>query len=148
MQSRSSARPRWVAAGLFAIAAAAAASAAVLFGPEPSLRGLREAAPLAALVGGGLGYAVTGDWPRGPFAGLGRAVVAAFVGIVFFCAFYLFADAVIEAARGGEASDAVAAASRRLGDRLPLAIPVTIGAFAAAGVLHWLTGALLRRKTG
>lgn len=146
MQVNTRARARWVAAILFALAAAAAATAAVLLGDDASFRALREAAPLAAVVGGGLGFAVTHDWPRGAFAGVWTALLAALVAIVFFCALYLFADAVIEVVRGGEASEAVAAASRRLGERLPMAIPLTLGAFALAGLGHWMAGVMARRK--
>lgn len=147
MRSKSFLRPRWVGAGLYA-AAGAVVGAATLFA-DGSFSGvrLREVAPLAALVGAGIGAAVCVEWPRRPSVAILRGAVAALVGLVFFSALYLFGDALIEAAQGGRPADAVAAAVDRLAARLPIAAPMAFVAFSAAGVLHFAAGLASGAKT-
>ncbi len=138
---------RIVGAVLFAAAAAAASYGALWGGGEgaPDLRAVRETAPLAAVVGALLGYPTPRDWPKGIGAGLLGGALTAVVGLILFVAVYLFGDAVIEAARGGDAGDAVADATARIAARLPLGAPMAIAAFAAAGALHWLIGSVVSR---
>lgn len=148
MKARTAISARLSGALLFAIAGAAAGAGAVGFDGELDLRRLREAAPLAALVGGLLGYLVSLDWPRRAAAGALRGMVTALIGVVFFSGLYLFGDAVIEAALGGDAGGAVADAMRRLSERLPLAVPLALLSFGIAGFLHWALGVLFSPRSG
>ncbi|MEL6979780.1 MAG: hypothetical protein AAGM38_14010, partial [Pseudomonadota bacterium] len=139
---------RWVGALLYAAAGAAAAIAVLAAEGPLDLRQIRETAPLAALLGGLLGLGVNERWPLRADAALATGFLTALVGLVFFCGLYLFGDAVIEAYLGGDPAKAVVDASQRLGQRLPLAAPMTIGAFmlrlrCAGGV--WITFSLRAR---
>lgn len=136
---------RWVGALLYAAAGAAAAIAVLAAEGPLDLRQIRETAPLAALLGGLLGLGVNERWPLRADAALATGFLTALVGLVFFCGLYLFGDAVIEAYLGGDPAKAVVDASQRLGQRLPLAAPMTIGAFMLAGLALWIIAAAGRR---
>jgi hypothetical protein len=126
---------------LFALAAAAAAVAPLLFDGSLSMRSLRETAPLAALIGAGIGAAVMTRWPRSIGGALATAVLSAFVAFVFFSMLYLFGEAVISAYRSEPAGAAIAAASGRLWDRLPIGAASAVVAFGVAALILRAIGA-------
>lgn len=139
---------RAVGALLYAAAAAGAAAGALALGGALDTQSLREAAPLAAVLGGALGAGVNSHWPTRAGAALLTGVLTALVGLVFFCGLFLLGSTFIEAFLGHSATDAIAGASRRLGERLPLAAPLAMGGFGAAGLVMWLLGLLGRTLFG
>lgn len=146
MRLKRSVGARWVGAVLFAVAGAATAYGVLAVDDAATLEKLRQTAPLAGALGLFLGWAVAQEWPRRPSAGIMTGIVTALVGLTFFSGLYLFAEAVIEAARQGEAAKAVTDASSRLWARLPLAIPMAAAAFGLAGAMHWLIGFATRPR--
>lgn len=132
-------------------AAGAGLGALALSGDTLDVRTIREVAPLAFVIGGFAGYGVVSSWPRGLGGAVLKGALTAIAVLVLFSALYLLGDALIEAVRrdGGGGSQVVAAATARLRERLPVAAPLAIGAFAAAGLTLWLMAAIgraLRRK--
>lgn len=136
---------RWVGALLYAAAGAGTAIGVLALEGPLDPRQLREVAPLAGLLGGLLGLGVNERWPLRADAAIATGFLTAIVGLVFFAGLYLFGDGVIVAYLGGDAAKAVVEASRRLGDRLPVAAPLAIVAFMAAGLVLWMFAALGRR---
>ena len=135
---------RWVGALLYAAAAAGAAIGALFLDGALSATAIRESAPLAALLGGVLGYGVNSRWPVRVDAALATGLLTALIALVFFSGFFLVSSAFIEAYLGRSATEAVAAASGRLGEHLPIGAGLAIGAFASAGLVMWILGALGR----
>ena len=135
---------RWVGALLYAFAAAAAAAGALAIDDALSLRALRESAPLAAVLGGLLGFGVNSHWPRRYDTAMAAGLLTAIVAIVFFCGLFLLGSTFIEAYLGHSPTEAVADASRRLGERLPVAAPLAVGAFVLAGLVMWAIGGIVR----
>ena len=127
-----------------AAAAAAGLGAAVLNGDALDVRTVREIAPLAFVVGAISGFGVVSSWPRNMSGSVITGVVMAVTALVFFSALYLIGEAFITAAIGDGPADPVSKASERLSERLPYGIPLAIGAFAAAGFLLWMLGAIGR----
>lgn len=131
-----------------AAAVGAGLGALSLSGDALDVRTIREVAPLAFVIGAISGFGVVGVWPRSLGGAILVGVLTAIAALVFFIALYLFGDALIEAFRGGSAADAVRDAMKRLQERLPIAAPLAIAGFAAAGLLLWLLGALGRLVRG
>lgn len=140
-----------------AAAAGAGLGTLALSGDALDVRTIREVAPLAFVIGALAGYGVVSSWPRSLGGAILTGVLTAVAVLVLFSALYLLGDALIEAVRrssedtatGGGAAAAVTDAMGRLRERLPTGAPLAVGAFAAAGLLLWLLGAigrLLRRK--
>ena len=108
------------------------------------VRAVREIAPLAFTIGALSGFGVVSAWPRRLGGAMLTGAVMAVTALVFFCALYLIGDALIMAARGEGSVDAVREASKRLSARLPVGVPLTVGAFVAAGAALWLLAACAR----
>lgn len=139
---------RWVGGLLYACAAAAAAVGALAIDGGLSVQAIRESAPLAAVLGGLLGFGVNSHWPRRYDTAMATGLLTAIVAIVFFSGLFLLGSTFIEAYLGHSTTEAVAGASRRLGEVLPTAAPLAAGGFVLAGVVMWALGAigrLLRR---
>lgn len=167
---RASRGARIVAAVLFALAAAAAAYGAVLSGEAngaldlaalwaalsgeagfgalsdgPSWRHVREAAPLAGLLGAVIGYVSVDRWPASFVEALAVALISLIVTVIFFVMAYVLGEALISAFLGQPAGDAVTSATQRLGERLPAAIALGAAGFAASALVLWLAGQIARR---
>ncbi len=118
--------------------AALGAALAFLAGVEaPSWRQARETAPLAAAVGGLLGFAAFPRYPRRPASGLRRGAAAAAAGLALFLLAYATTDALIESISrpGGSFSRAWTAAAGRVIANLWLAGPAALVFGALAGRL-------------
>ncbi|MCI4665278.1 MAG: hypothetical protein MRY74_11210 [Neomegalonema sp.] len=133
---------------LYGAAAAGAAIAALHINDEMTVRAMRESAPLAFLLGGFLGFLVVSAWPRWLLGAVLTGILMAAPAIVFFSALYLVGDALIASAQGLSASDAVFAAMKRLQERLPIATPLVVASFAAAGFVLWVLAAIGRLFRG
>lgn len=132
---------RWAGLLLYALAAAAAAVAPLALEGEASVRALRETAPLAALIGGVMGFFVVTRWPRTTGGALAVGFLSAFVAFVFFSMLYLFGEALITAFQGGEAGAAIAGATGRLWARLPMGALSAVIAFGVASLILRAIGA-------
>ena len=139
---------KWVGALLYAVAAAGAAVGAVSLDGPPSLSAVRETAPLAAVLGAFVGFGVHPRWPRRFDAALATGVLTAVVVLVFFSGLFLVSSAFIEAFLGGSATKAVASASGRLGQHLPIGAALAVGGFSVASLLMWLLGSIGRLLFG
>ncbi len=143
---------RWAGAAMFGIAAAVAAATPLALDGDLTVRTLRETAPLAGGIGAVIGFLVVTRWPRSMGGAVTIGLMSAFVAFVFFSMMYLFGEAVIAAFRSEQAGGAIAAASDRLWDRLPLGILSALVAFSAAGLLLRGIGAgviaLAERRAG
>ena len=99
---------------------------------ELTPRLVRETAPLAAVIGGLIGAGVFSRWPYTISQAVVLGLLSALVANIFFIALYIFGEAVIVAVQGGAPGEAVAGAVGRLGERLPIAAPLSVAAFLAA----------------
>ena len=136
--------PRWVGALLYAAAAAAAAVGALAAEGPPSFTAIRESAPLAAVLGAVIGFGVNSRWPQRFDAAIATGLLTALISLVFFSGLFLVSSAFIEAYLGRSATEAVAAASSRLGQHLPVGAPLAVAGFVAAALLMWVFGAIGR----
>lgn len=132
---------RWAGLLLFAAAAALAVLAPLAIDGTLSVRSARETAPLAAVVGGLLGWLVITRWPRSFGAAAAMGGLTAFVAFVFFTALYLFGEAIITAFQGEQAGPAIAAATERLWDRLPTGALAALASFILAAIILRALGA-------
>ena len=90
---------------------------------------------------GTIGVALWGARTRRNLLALATAVLSAFVAFVFFSMFYLFGEAVISAYRSEPPGTAIAAASGRLWERLPMGAASALAAFGAAALVLRAIGA-------
>lgn len=133
---------RVLGAALYGVGAAAVAI--LTLGDGLTLAAARETAPLAFLIGAAIGAAANPRWPTLAEA-IVLGLVAAAIGFVFFCAVYIFAEALIAAAlTGAQPGAAVAGAVERLMAAAVGAVGRLAACFIAANLALWLIGAAAR----